>query len=345
MTPSRDARFTDDLAAWFSSAARDLPWRRSRNGYAALVSEAMLQQTQVSRVIEKFSTFMERFPTVQSLANAEEQQVLAAWQGLGYYRRARHLHAAAKKIMTDYDGQVPRDVVQLRTLPGVGRYTAGAIASIVFSHPEPIVDGNVQRLLARLDARHSPPVEEIWIRAEQLVRVAEKPGVFNEAMMELGATICTPKSPRCDACPVAQHCSARKRKMQSEIPVPKAAPRQEHVHHHAVVVMRRNLLLVEQRPETGLWSNMWQVPTFESMTALSAQSLAEQLKFRVNDLTKRESFTHMTTHRRISFHVFAGRTRARRGHWLQIDDTGELPMSAAQRRILDLAQQWFATPV
>ena len=190
------------LCQWFRRNARDLPWRQRqhRSGYGALVAESMLQQTQVARVIESYKAFMRRVPTVKALAAADEQEVLTMWRGLGYYRRARNLHRAAKVVINDYGGRMPATANQLRHLPGVGRYTAGAIASIVHHQREPIVDGNVRRVLARWFAKKSDDNSQgdrwAWSKATQLVAIAPNPGVFNEALMELGATICTPPRSR-----------------------------------------------------------------------------------------------------------------------------------------------------
>ncbi len=304
----------------------------------------MLQQTQVSRVMERYGDFLRRFPTVAALASANEQDVLELWQGMGYYRRARHLHEAARLVMRDYRGRVPRTADQLRTLPGVGRYTAGAIASIVFGERTPIVDGNVERVLARLFARTEPPGKDhawTWRTAEELVNVAEAPGVFNEAMMELGATICTPRSPNCGACPLAAMCEAKRRGMQHEIPPAEARSNRREAHHHAVVVTRgkRRTVLVEQRPEGGMWAGMWQVPTIEGDQKLEADHIAPALPITVQSVTPRGSFEHHTTHRAITFHVFAATSRSRKGTWLdaESDAIRRLPMSAAQRRVLALA--------
>jgi len=188
-----------------------------RDPYFSLVSELMLQQTQVARVIEKFTEFVGRFPTVEALARADEGGVLAVWSGLGYYRRARHLHRAAREIVARFEGRVPTTVEELMTLPGVGRYTAGAVASMVFGRAEPLVDGNVARVLVRIEGRECSAAEGVawaWERAGELVRIAEAPkgqsakrsllgpGVFNEGLMELGAVVCVPRGPRCGVCPV-----------------------------------------------------------------------------------------------------------------------------------------------
>jgi len=338
-----DRRLTRLLQLWFARAARDLPWRRRRSPYRALVAEAMLQQTQVARVVECYEPFLKRFPSVQALAEADEQAVLAAWQGLGYYRRARYLHAAARMLISEFNGRVPEAIDDLLRLPGVGRYTAGAIASIVFGRREPAVDGNVQRVLARWYARSDPPQDRqmiawCWRRAEELVRQASRPAVFNEALMELGAAVCTPKSPKCGECPMMEYCQARRHGLDEVIPPPKKASARPAVHHHAVLILRGGKVLLEQRPRAGLWAGMWQAPTIESKRILRAGEIRRALPIVVNGLRKLGTFEHHTTHRRITFHVYAARTRARRGEWRLPDDADDLPMSSAQRRVLRLLQ-------
>lgn len=343
-----DRHLTRLLQRWFARAARDLPWRRRRSPYRALVAEAMLQQTQVARVVGSYQPFLKRFPTPAALAEADEQQVLAAWQGLGYYRRARHLHKAAGMIISEFNGRVPEALDDLLRLPGVGRYTAGAIASIVFGRPEPAVDGNVQRVLARWHARSDPPQDRAmiawcWRRAEELVRQAACPAAFNEALMELGAMICTPRAPKCRRCPVAELCEARRRGLEETIPSPKPAPARPAVHHHAVLVLRGGKMLLEQRPPAGLWAGMWQAPTIESKRILQAGEIRRALPILVNGLRKLGTFEHNTTHRQITFHVYAARSRgrrARRGEWRVPDDIDDLPMSNAQRRVLRLLQDY-----
>lgn len=299
----------------------------------------MLQQTQVARVVEHFDAFLERFPDVGTLAGAGEQEVLAAWQGLGYYRRARSLHAAARMIVDDFDGRIPEEIDALCRLPGVGRYTAGAIASIVFGRAAPIVDGNVQRVIARLDADPSAPREpatlrRVWDRAGQLVRESSAPGVFNEALMELGATVCTPRAPRCDRCPLAADCRARALGRQEEIPPAKSATPRKTVHFHTLVIRRGASVLFEQRPAGGLWARMWQTPTIEAGRRLAPGQVETRIPFAVTGLDRRAAFDHVTTHRRVRFHVYAARTRIRTGTWRRPDEIADLPMSNAQRRVL-----------
>lgn len=293
------------LSAWFSGAARDLPWRRARSGYAALVSELMLQQTQVDRVVPAFERFMARFPSVEVLAAAPEQEVLAAWQGLGYYRRARLLHAAARTVMASHAGVVPGESGALQALPGVGRYTAGAIASIVFGEQAPIVDGNVFRVLARLSARRAPFTDRAasataWHDAEALVRAAVAPGVANEALMELGATVCTPAAPRCAACPLAHLCRARAAGAPEEFPAPKPRAERRTVYWHALVAVNGGAVLLEPRGERGLWARMWQVPTLEADEPRAAPALAAHWGVGCRRVAE---FEHVTTHRRVLFAV------------------------------------------
>ncbi|MCI0364857.1 MAG: A/G-specific adenine glycosylase [Phycisphaerales bacterium] len=332
------------LCDWFGRHGRDLPWRTHRNGYTALVAESMLQQTQVSRVVDRYRAFMRRFPTVRSLAAGSEREVLVLWDGLGYYRRALNLHAASKMIVREFGGRVPRSIADLRRLPGVGRYTAGAIASIVFGAPEPIVDGNVRRVLARWFAHQSDQNKKgasswTWSAAARLVNTARDPGGFNEALMELGATICTPKSPRCHRCPVRRLCSARAKGLQELIPAPKPRTTPKKANHHAVIVVRRpqypsqSKILIEQR-DGGMWSGMWQVPTIESHRELSASELKRKLSIPIASLEEWGCFEHKTTHRRILFHIYRARTQSRRGIWRRISDLRDLPMSAAQQRVL-----------
>jgi A/G-specific adenine glycosylase len=201
------------LLDWYGRSRRDLPWRRVRDPYAIWVSEVMLQQTRVATVIPYYERFLARFPTLTALARAEESEVLAAWQGLGYYRRARALHRGARAVAADHGGSLPRDLEGLRAIPGIGPYTAGAIASIAFDTPAPVVDGNVTRVLCRLYALGGDPAKnplraELWRRAAQLVPAA-RASDFNQALMELGATVCTPRAPRCDECPLRRACLAR----------------------------------------------------------------------------------------------------------------------------------------
>ncbi len=328
---------------WFAAQQRDLPWRKERTGYTALVSEAMLQQTQVARVIEKYESFMRRFPDVAALAAADEQDVLASWQGLGYYGRAKRLHAAAQAIVARFDRHVPSDVDLLQTLPGIGRYTAGAIASIAFGQRVPIVDTNVARVLMRLEQRGgtaSEPANVLWAwsEAERFVNAAAEPSLLNEGLMELGATVCTAAAPRCAHCPLQAQCKALAGGNPASIPVPVAASVRKRVYHHAIVFIRGGKVLLVQRPERGLWASMWQVPTVESEALLPVEQLIEALGAVAPQRIERErEFAHQTSHRDVVFVVHRGRTRSRRGMWIDLGEISSFALSNPMRAIVRAA--------
>lgn len=355
VSPQEDA-VPDGLPAaverWFAGAARDLPWRRARSGYHALVSELMLQQTQVARVLERFEPFVARFPTAAALAAAPEDEVLAAWQGLGYYRRARLLHQAAKAVVERHGGEVPAaDHAALLALPGVGRYTAGAIASTVAGLPVPIVDGNVMRVFQRLAAREGSAsdrevVDWAWREAARFAAAAESPAAANEGLMELGATVCTPSAPRCDACPASRLCAARRDGRTAEIPAPKAAISRRELVLVSARVMRAidDALLLEQRPREGLWGGLWQPPTVECADGgeLAPRAAGELLGLHASlELRAVGEVPFMTTHRAVRFIVFearaggAGARLARGGRrWVARGELGAHALSNAARRVL-----------
>lgn len=243
------------LLHWFRRNQRDLPWRHSRDPYAIWISETMLQQTQVKTVLRYFSRFMARFPTVQTLAGAPLPQVLGLWSGLGYYRRAENLHKAARQIVRQHDGIMPREYDQLRTLPGIGDYTAGALLSIAFGTKYPAVDGNARRVLSRLVPAKSNA--EIHSFAAKLAKTSQ-PGNLNQALMELGATICTAREPRCDDCPVASGCASRSRSGPTLVPRPPANFRK--VTWPLAIVSHQGKILLRQRRSTGLLAKLWELP-------------------------------------------------------------------------------------
>ena len=253
------------LLAWYEAEGRELPWRSAHDPYRILVSEMMLVQTTVAAVIPFFERFLSRFPDVKTLAAADEVHVLKAWEGLGYYRRARQLHAAARMIVNRHGGLMPRDRVLIRELPGVGRYIAGAILSFAFDLPEPIVEANSQRVLARLlawpdDLKATSTQARLWQAAERLVPTHHA-GAFNQALMDLGALICTPRSPSCLMCPVAAFCQARRRGLQDSLPVVTAKPRPLAVAEACAMVVREGRLLFVRREAKGLWASFWEFPT------------------------------------------------------------------------------------
>ena len=252
------------LLKWYSKHGRTMPWRDHPDPYAVWVSEIMLQQTRVETVIPYFEKWMKLFPDIPSLANASERDILNAWEGLGYYSRARNLHKAAKIVASNFNGQLPRDLTALRTLPGIGRYTVGAIASISFKMDEPTLDGNLRRVFSRLydvtEFADSPVGEKIlWdVAARNLPK--GKAGDYNQALMDLGATICLPKNPRCLLCPLMDMCKARENGTQELRPVLKAKQQVPQYSHAAAVIVERGRVLLNQRPADGLLGGMWEFP-------------------------------------------------------------------------------------
>lgn len=346
---TRAPKVRQGLLKWYDVHRRHLPWRadmsETPNPYHVLVSEAMLQQTQVATVIPYFNRFIEALPTARDLAAADERVVLRLWQGLGYYRRARNLHAAAKVIQQEHGGRVPDTVEPLLKLPGVGRYTAGAIASIAYGRCAPILDGNVARVLARLFLIEQPidalaTRKTLWRLAEELVP-AKRAGDFNQAVMELGALVCTKVNPSCDACPLSGACDALKADRVGSVPVPVVRKSPVAVHHHIFAIERAGRYLFQQRPSSGLWSNMWQLPTVEDWNGtVEADTIGGRVREQFGLVTKNRKqvgiFTHQTTHRTISFHVWrmdvaSGRLRPKGGQWRSSTDLDDLPLPNPQR--------------
>ena len=258
------SRLSAKLLNWYKKHGRTMPWRDHPDPYAVWVSEIMLQQTRVETVIPYFEKWMKLFPDVNSLANAKEQDVLNAWEGLGYYSRARNLHKAAKIIGSEYNGKLPRDLQALRSLPGIGAYTVGAIASISFKMDEPAFDGNLRRVFARLydvaEVADSPAGEKmLWGYAKKNLPKG-KAGDYNQALMDLGATICLPKNPRCLLCPLMDMCESRKNGTQEQRPVLKPKKQTPHYVHAGAVIVERGRVLLSQRPEDGLLAGMWEFP-------------------------------------------------------------------------------------
>lgn len=266
LDPAWRRRIRDALAAWFEDARRDLPWRRDRDPYRVLVSETMLVQTTVAAVVPFFGRFVERFPTAEALAAAPEADVLKAWEGLGYYRRARQLHQAARAIVAQHGGAVPSDPAALRRLPGVGRYIAGAVLSLAFGRPEPILEANTRRVLARLlawpgELGAKSTEDRLWEAAGRLVPETD-PGLFNEALMELGALMCTPREPACLVCPIARDCLARREGKQDQLPVTTSKPvAQAGAEASAVVRRGDGRVLIVRRGTGRLWAGFWEFPT------------------------------------------------------------------------------------
>jgi A/G-specific adenine glycosylase len=342
-----------------------LPWREvgadgRRDAWRSLVSEVMLQQTQVSRVVERFAEFIMRFPDAPAMAAADEKDVLALWAGMGYYRRARNLHACARAIVELHGGAVPGDPETLRRLPGIGRYTAGALASMVFGAPEATVDGNIARVLLRVDGRDLTAEEGVrwaWKRAHELVPAARdqgiSAGVLNEGLMELGATVCVPRAPRCGECPLRPACRGAAAGKQERIPRPKIRAAQQLLWCAAVVLDDgAGRVLVERRSDDGMWPGLWQVLTLEGPGADGAMTESEVRvalgTAKPARLERVGDFVHATTHRDVRFVVWRGRIKAqgvlralkrRKGAlWMPWGELVDLGISSAQRRVVALAR-------
>jgi A/G-specific adenine glycosylase len=339
------------LLAWYDSNKRDLPWRRTRDPYAIWVSETMLQQTRVDTVIPYYERFLKRFPDVETLATADTDDVLGEWAGLGYYSRARNLQAAAREVAVGHGGRLPDDVDGLRSLPGVGRYTAGAVASIAFDRPEPIVDGNVARVLARLlgirDDIQKPAVNKrLWSEAEAIAQ-GPRPGDLNQALMELGALICTPAEPDCAGCPLRRRCDAHAQGDAAALPIKQKKPKAKRIEAAAGWLTRRGKVLAVRRPPEGLLGGLWELPggdlaLREDPAAGWSRALRERVGLHVDRAEYVGSVKHLFTHRRLELHLFrgdlpTGRTRldgfdAHR--WLAPRALAELPISTLTRKAL-----------
>jgi A/G-specific adenine glycosylase len=364
------------LLRWYDRAARDLPWRRTRDLYAIWVSEIMLQQTQVATVIPYWQRFLARFPDVSALAAADEHDVLKLWEGLGYYRRARQLHAAAKQISMLHNGQFPNSYEHVRTLPGIGRYTAGAILSIGLDQRLPILEANTIRVLSRLsayqgDIKTSAAQKHLWSLAETLLP-RRRCGAFNQALMELGSQICTPKGPQCHACPLAPWCAAHQQGLVSEIPVSSAGKDYEAVTEIAVIVRRGQKVYLRQCQPGERWAGLWDFPRFplkvdrsgpersaprnnrpSRSTHLPSPELSRFIAAQTHSLTgltiqpgdQLATLRHGVTRFRITLHCIeasltgpAKSSAAEGGHakWVTVHALSNYPLSSAGRKISHL---------
>lgn len=360
--------FAAVLLNWYQQHARRLPWRspprpEADNGlaapdaYAIWVSEIMLQQTRVETVIPYFERWMKRFPTLAALAQASQQEVLAAWEGLGYYSRARNLQQAAQQVMAEYQGELPRDLALLRKLPGVGAYTAGAIASIAFGQNQPTLDGNIRRVLARLfnlsEPARSPAGErQLWAWAAENLPSPDKngrsqAGQYNQALMDLGATICTPRQPACERCPLIRHCQAYQLGLQAERPVMKAKATIPHYTVTAAVIRRNAQVLITQRPLNGLLGGLWEFPggklqPGEDLPACLEREIREELGVEIEVGAPIGVYRHAYTHFRVTLHAFdcrlaeAGEPRLLQVNdirWVKPAELNQFPMGKIDRQI------------
>lgn len=346
----------DDLAArlltWYDDHRRDLPWRRTHNSYHIWVAEVMLQQTQVATAIPYFERFLARFPTVEVLAAASLDEVLKLWEGLGYYARARHLHAAARQVVSEFGGQVPDTMDDLLSLPGVGRYTAGAILSIAYGQDVPALDGNVRRVFSRLlaikeDVTRGAGQRRLWALAKKLLPPGQA-GDFNQSLMDLGAMVCTPRAALCGQCPLAEDCQARKLGQQEQFPL--RPPRRALPHYDiaaGVVWNDQGDFLIAQRPLDGMLGGLWEFPggkqePGETLQDCLRRELLEELDIEVAVGELLTVVKHAYTHFSITMHVFhcrivAGRPRAlgcAGWCWVTLDDLSRFAFSAADHQVI-----------
>ena len=343
------------LLGWFAHNARDLPWRRTRDPYAIWVSEIMLQQTQVKTVVPYWQRWMRELPDIAALAQARSERIHKLWEGLGYYTRVRNLQKAARMIVGQHGGRFPRNFADVLALPGIGRYTAGAICSIAFNQPKPVLDGNVVRVLTRVFGILENPrdrktnvwlwqlAEELVLHASRITHHASSCSHFNQSLMELGALVCTPRAPKCEACPVSGLCTAFRENRQAELPNfnPRAAATARHF--IAFIVERGGRFLVRQRPAGVVNAHLWEFPNVEfgAQSSRTARAAARSLGLQLTTATPFCTLKHSITRYRITLKAFQarlGRTSytspKHNGAWLSPKQLAKLPFTAAHKKIL-----------
>lgn len=355
MTDQQD-QFSRDLLAWYDVAKRDLPWRRlAHDPYAVWVSEIMLQQTTVAAVIPFYNKWMARFPTIEALAEAPLDDVLKYWAGLGYYARARNLHKGARRVVSELGGRVPSDPATLLSLPGIGRYTAGAILSIAFNVDAPILDANVIRVMARVHAVTGDPKtstqtqSELWRLAEEAIP-SGRAGDFNQALMELGATVCAAGAPKCGTCPVSADCLARL--LGEPTAFPQFTGVKKWLEVEDVSVALRDVkcpgetLVVQRSPDLPLWGGLWETPRGtrqdgESLEACAVRAVCESVGLRVHGVRPFGVVKHVVANRKITLHGFEGESTGEisenvRCAWVSVESRAQFALPTPQVRLLEL---------
>lgn len=348
-----DHDFRAELLRWYDKHKRAMPWRGSKDPYHIWLSEIMLQQTRVEQATPYFNRFIERFPTVHDLAEADQQDVLSVWEGLGYYSRARHLHHASKTVVNDFKGNVPNTWDEITKLKGIGPYTAAAVLSIAFQKPHAVVDGNVIRVLSRYfgigdDVRRTATKNRIQELADGLLD-QNRPGDFNQGVMELGATICTPSNPDCQACPIAAGCTARKQVMMAEIPY--KSPAKKVPHHNigvGILINGKNEVLIALRPNDAMLGGLWEFPggkkkEGEPIKETVVRELKEELGVEAKIIEPFMKLKHAYSHFKITLHAFICRIvdgdpqpkTSQQICWISIDELDQVPFPKANRRLTD----------
>ncbi|WP_043966122.1 A/G-specific adenine glycosylase [Anoxybacillus thermarum] len=340
-------QFQHDLIHWFQTEQRDLPWRKDKDPYKIWVSEVMLQQTRVDTVIPYFYHFIEKFPTLDSLAEAEEEEVLKAWEGLGYYSRIRHLHEAVKEVKEKYGGCVPASKEQFSSLKGVGPYTTGAVLSIAYGIPEPAVDGNVMRVLSRIfyitDDIAKGSTRKKFENIVSKIISHDNPSDFNQALMELGALVCTPKNPSCFLCPVQRHCRAFAEGVETELPVKTKGKAPKRISFRAIVLMnKKGNILIQKRPPRGLLANLWQFPNDEHAPTRNDEAFVKEISERyhvvIRSMERIGSFEHVFSH--VVWHIEAYKGNAlelqmgdETNKWVTIDELKQYAFPVIYQKI------------
>jgi A/G-specific adenine glycosylase len=352
-TPTGRARtaLRRSLLTWYDKVKRDLPWREKVTPYRVMLSEFMLQQTQVDTVIPYFNRFLDRFPTIEELASAHLDEVLKCWEGLGYYSRARNLHVAAREIVTHHDGRIPDTYDDLARLKGFGPYTTAAILSIAYGAPYAVVDGNVIRVLSRLCAIEEDVAKSGTKRAfteiAQALLDTERPGDYNQALMDLGATVCAPRDPDCTACPIADPCKARTLGIQRDLPRKSKRPPRKQRTEVAVILRRDTALLVARRPDDGLLGGMWEFPTVPAgpkrLKSNWGVALSKRTGLNVTVERKFQTLHHTFTHFDLELHAYEGAAEGdqllpvdySQMRWVPETELNSLAFSRIHRRLAD----------
>ncbi|MBO1308714.1 A/G-specific adenine glycosylase [Enterococcus sp. 669A] len=371
-SPEKVQQFQEEFLTWYQKEKRNLPWRYNQDPYRVWISEIMLQQTRVDTVIDYYYRFMEAFPTIADLAAAPEDKLLKIWEGLGYYSRARNLQAAAQQILAEFNGKMPDTIDEIRSLKGIGPYTAGAIGSISFKLPEPAIDGNVMRVVSRLFCIEEDIAKassrKVFDEAMRKIISHDEPGDFNQAMMDLGSSICTPTSPNCEECPIQSFCLAYKEQRQTDFPVKSKKMKPKDVYYVAgIIENQQQEFLLQQRPDSGLLASMWLFPLEEVSQARFSElksSYTEDLTLFSSELVAEDSpiifpdypvvwqkkilgeVTHVFSHLRWHILVFYGRTNKNledSATWVKRRDFSDFVFPKPQQKMLGVWENNQAT--
>jgi len=348
MDPSpQKGKIQIQLLRWFKKKRRDLPWRKTQDPYAIWVSEIMLQQTQVSTVIPYYQEFLRSFPTISHLSKADLSKVLKAWEGLGYYSRARNLHRASQIVANHFTGRVPDSIRDLLSLPGIGRSTAGAILSFAYNREAPILDGNVKRILCRLFAISGNPVRVeteglLWGISESLIPKGHS-NQFNQALMDLGSMLCTPTDPQCSNCPLRSHCKGKASGDPERYPTKGSKKRIPHINAVSAVIQRDGKVLLHRRPLEGLLGGLWEFPNWplnerEKWTDLLVSQVKNKIGLRVKIKRPLGPFHQTFSHFKLTLHVYHCQlvNGEVKGKWVSLENLSLFPMSSVHRRIANL---------